>query len=232
MSSRKPLIAIAPDVLAEDGRVRISLDVRYEQAVRRAGGRPYILPPVRSRDEAHVMLAAADGLMLTGGADIDPRRYGAPRHPRTTLVNPQRERSDLLLLAEAERVGMPVLAICFGCQLVNVARGGTLIQHLADRPEVNDAHRAGNGRHAVLIKKGSPLRDVIGRPRWLNSSHHQAVDKVGRGLRVVAEADDGVVEALDDPSRPFFWAVQWHPERMLDRPGQRRLFGAFVAACR
>lgn len=220
---KRPTIGVTPDF---DKGYRLNPD--YVEAVRRAGARPLILPLASGGGKA---LDGIDGLLITGGNDINPRRWGERRHRKTTLLDPAHEGSNFRLLAEAERRDLPVLAICLGCQLVNVARGGSLIQHLADLSGVNAAHRKGSGTHGVTVQ--GRLAAILGVHRAkVNSSHHQAVCAVGRRLDVVARADDGQIEALEDPSRRFLVAVQWHPERMAGDAVQERLFAAFVAAAR
>ncbi|MBM3140864.1 MAG: gamma-glutamyl-gamma-aminobutyrate hydrolase family protein [Chloroflexi bacterium] len=190
-------------------------------------------------------LPAFDGLVVTAGVDVDPARYGAERAERVLEVNPERDEFEASLIQEATRRGMPVFAICRGSQILNVARGGSLIQHLEER----EPHRArrgadgvsiGSGWHPVAVAAGSLLARVAGAgPLHVNSRHHQAIpsDGVAPGLRATGVAPDGVVEAIEDSAQPWVLGVQWHPERpeMIDDPrltGESvRLFEAFVAAC-
>lgn len=199
----------------EEGRYR--LDPRYVEMIRAAGAEPVILPLRPSLD-------GLDGLLLTGGDDIRPRRWGESIHPKARLLHPAKERSDFALAAEAQRRGMPILAVCYGMQLVNVSRGGSLIQHLPGH--------ATRKAHGVRIEPGTRLAGLLGGAARVNSSHHQAVGRIGRGLRVAARAPDGTVEAVEATSGAFLVGVQWHPERMAGSAGQRRLAAAFVRACR
>jgi putative glutamine amidotransferase len=200
----------------------------YVQAVERAGARPLLVPP--SDEGVEETLDALDGLLFSGGNDLDPEIYGAEAHPATGGLNPERDRAELTLLEAALARDMPVLAVCRGFQVLNVARGGDLVQHL---PEVvgDEKHREVPGvfsEHAVRIEDGSKLGALLGDRAPVMSSHHQGVGVVGRGLREVAWADDGTVEALEDPERRFALGVLWHPEAGEDM----KLFEALVAEAR
>jgi putative glutamine amidotransferase len=206
----------------------------YFQGVNLAGGIAVLLPPqpVDSGAAARV-LDGLDGLILTGGKDVDPARYGRQPHPTTDEPDRLRDAWEFALLDEALRRGIPVLGICRGAQMLNVALGGTLHQHL---PDVigHTHHQKGNavfGTSAVWTEPGTRLADLIGASSDAQCYHHQAIDRVGDGLIVSARDDDGVIEAveLDRRSRPDHWVVgvQWHPEERLD---DLRLFAAVVAA--
>ncbi|MFI6286620.1 gamma-glutamyl-gamma-aminobutyrate hydrolase family protein [Streptomyces sp. NPDC051018] len=196
----------------------------YPDAVVRAGGVPVLLAPVA---EGHrELLSAVDALVLTGGADVDPARYGAAPHPS---VRPQPERDDfefaLLELALAARI--PVLGVCRGMQLLNVALGGTLVQHLPDTVGTT-VHRpapASFGPGRALLTPGSRVAAILGAETFCRCHHHQAVDRPGDGLVVVGRAPDGTVEAVERPGDPFVVGVQWHPE---EQPDDLRLFTVLV----
>ena len=197
----------------------------YVQAIEHAGARPLLVPP--SEGGVEETLDALDGLLLSGGADLDPDSYGADAHPETSGLRPERDRAELALLQAALARDMPVLAICRGFQVLNVARGGDLVQHLPD--VVGDAkHREELGvfsDHPVRIEDDSKLGAVLGAHAPVKSHHHQGVGKVGEGLREVAWADDGTIEGLEDPERRFALGVLWHPEAGEDQ----KLFEALVA---
>jgi putative glutamine amidotransferase len=211
----------------------------YAGQVAAAGGIPVLLPPLPGVAGS---VGRLDGLVLTGGGDIDPAAYGARPHPRTTRVDHQRDRAELELVTAALEAGLPVLGICRGLQVLNVARGGTLHQHVPDLPApyLKAEHSPGPGRygsHQVHIAPGSRLAGIFGTggprgdPRLdVPTAHHQAIDKLGSGLTATAWADDGVIEAVEmapGPGRhPFVLAVQWHPEAGDDP----RLMLALVAA--
>ena len=200
----------------------------YVEVVERAGGRPLLVPPVE--DGVEETLDALDGIIFSGGNDLDPEAYGAEPHPETRGTKPQRDRSELALLTAALARDMPVLAVCRGSQVLNVARGGDIVQHL---PEVlgSEAHRETPGvfsDHGVRVAPGSRLAGVLGEQAPVKSHHHQGYGRVGDGLREVAWADDGTVEALEDPSKRFAVGVLWHPEEGEDGS----LFEALVAEAR
>jgi gamma-glutamyl-gamma-aminobutyrate hydrolase PuuD len=197
----------------------------YVRSVEAAGGRALLVPP--SADAIEETLDALDGLVFSGGADVDPDSYGADAHPETSGTRPERDAGELALLEAALARDMPVLAVCRGFQIMNVARGGDLVQHL---PEVvgHEQHRAVKGvfsDHEVRIDDDSRLGSVLDGRTPVKSHHHQGVGNVGEGLREVAWADDGTVEGLEDPERRFALGVLWHPEAGEDK----RLFEALVA---
>ncbi len=200
----------------------------YVDAIHRAGGRTILIPPAdHGLDET---LDVLDGLMLAGGNDLDPTAYGAEQHPETQDPQPERDRGELALLSGALERDMPVLAICRGLQVMNVARGGSLIQDLPEHLD-SSAHREVVGvfsEHPVTIAPDSLLASILGPTAPVKSHHHQAADHIGAGLMPVAWSPDGTVEALEDPDRAFALGVQWHPEEGPDMA----LFTALVSAAR
>ena len=198
----------------------------YVDAIHRAGGRTLLIPPAdHGIDET---LDAIDGLILAGGQDMDPALYGAEPHPTTQAPQPERDRSELALITGAMARDMPVLAICRGMQVMNLSRGGSLIQHLPDQTG-NNGHREVVGvftDHPVEIAPDTLLAGILGAEAPVKSHHHQAADAVGGGLVPVAWAADGTIEALEDPTRRFALGVQWHPEEGPDLS----LFTALVAS--
>jgi putative glutamine amidotransferase len=202
-----------------------SLNMRYVRAVAHAGGIP--LPLLPSGADPAELVATVDGIVLTGGGDLDPASYGEEAVEQVYGVDRERDIFEFRLLAEAEAQQVPVLAICRGMQLVNVSRQGTLIQHVDDDIHWQTAP-AHEGEHTVQISAGSGLAGMVDAGRLhVNSYHHQAIGRLGNGLRVVAEAD-GLPEAFETPDR-LITGVQWHPEQMFEKhPRQLALFTAFV----
>ena len=202
---------------------RYESNYTYAAAVARAGGLPLLLPYALDVDLIGDYLDRLDGVLLTGGADLDPGLYdGGGYAEGTSPIDPARQAFELALVAEIERRRLPVLGVCLGSQVMNVHRGGSLHQFLpdVDRPGALEhrSHPATPLRHAVSVDTATVLGRAIGRADVsANTYHKQAVDKLGRGLRVIATAPDGVVEAFEDPASPtLFAAVQWHPERLVD----------------
>ena len=204
--------------------------LHYVDSVERAGGRALLVPP--SENAIDETLDVLDGLVFSGGIDIDPALYGADRHPTTDPAQARRDAGELALLEAALQRDLPTLAICRGFQLLNVLRGGDLVQHLPESVG-HDGHRETLGvfsQHPVDVKEGSRLATILGdRHEAVRSSHHQGVGKVGEGLVESAWAADGSLEGLEDPSKRFAVAVLWHPEMEDD---DKRLFEALVDEAR
>ncbi len=238
----RPLIGITSAFLQTPQpplRLRHYLNAAYTDAVYAAGGLPLPLPVLEDYDARVLdeLLARCDGLLLTGGHDLHPGNYGAALHPAADVLHERRDRFELDLLRRADAARMPIFAICLGHQVVHVARGGRLHQHVDDlnlapaivhyRPDDSDAF------HPVRIAPDSTLARIVGATALeTNSRHHQIVDPAvpARGLRPVAWSPDGVVEAAEDCAGRFLVSVQWHPEDQIDRPQHLALFQALVAA--
>ena len=209
----------------------------YEEAVRRAGGEGRLLD-VAAAAPADV-IRGVDGLLLTGGGDVLPSLYGVEAHPTFSAAEEGRDAYELELVKRALDADLPVFAICRGIQVLNVARGGTLVQDIPDElqttidhavriPPVHIAHDAWMTADSLLERLMRPLDHGDACP--VNSRHHQAVKELGDGLVTVATAPDGVVEAIEDPSKRFCLGVQWHPELLTRQPEHRALWRAFTAA--
>jgi gamma-glutamyl-gamma-aminobutyrate hydrolase PuuD len=204
------------------------IPLAYVRSVERAGGRALLVPP--SEGGVEEMLDRLDGLVFSGGSDIDPDVYGAEAHPTTLGTRPERDRAELALLSAALERDMPVLAVCRGSQVLNVALGGDLEQHVPERVG-HEGHKEVPGtfsEHGVEIAPGTRLHEIVGKRSSVKSHHHQGYGRLGTGLRESARADDDTVEAIEDPSRRFTVGVLWHPEEGDDV----RLFEELVAEAR
>ena len=208
----------------------------YVKAIDAAGGYPVLLPPLPSvAEDPPALCSYLDALVLTGGADVDPARYDGPTPADPAQLRPDRDRAELALARYAVQSGLPLLAVCRGMQVLNVARGGTLIAHLPDVVGT-DLHLPAPGRlgrHLLRVAAGSRLAKLLDAtgagPAEVSSHHHQAVDRLGDALVATGWADDGVVEAIELADHPFAVGVQWHPE-MTGGPLDRALFRALLEA--
>jgi putative glutamine amidotransferase len=229
-----PIIGITTSAeRTEKGVDRAFVNAAYIHAIQRAGGVPLLLTPFHSMES--LARLHVDGVLLTGGGDIDPVRFGEPRHAKTDLISSERDQLELdRVTRQAIDTGMPLLAICRGLQVVNVALNGTLHQHVPDVFGDDIAHSQPGARsyasHEVAVAPGTLLADLSSGERLrVNSFHHQAIKDLGDGLRPIAWSDDKVIEAVDLPgARGFVLAVQWHPEELVDDPAALRLFSALV----
>jgi putative glutamine amidotransferase len=212
-----------------------ALRENYCTAVVEAGGLPILLP--HEPEQVAAYLGLISGLVVTGGAfDVDPALFGAASRHTTVTTKDRRTQFELAVTKGAVAADKPVFGICGGQQLLNVALGGTLIQHIPDEIENALAHEQPNPRtepgHQVIVEPGTLLHRITQSATMaVNSAHHQAVKEVAPGLVIDARAPDGVIEGIEDPRRRFCIGVQWHPEYGIDQ-GDKRLFAAFIAACR
>jgi putative glutamine amidotransferase len=222
---------------------QVQLNVQYVTAVEAFGATALLLSPGHAEESIRHLVSLAHGLVLTGGEDVDPARYGQEPHPELGTVNPPRDEMELAALEEALRRRLPVLAICRGCQLLNVGMGGTLYQDIPSQLGGDLLHEQAapwNHRwHAARVEPGSGLHAIFGNTDLsINSFHHQAVHQLAPGLRATVWAEDGIVEGVEAPEYPWVYGVQWHPERgEADAPGDkrdpdRRLFWSLVQAAR
>jgi putative glutamine amidotransferase len=234
----QPVIGLTLDAEPPGGYSKLpwyALRENYCAAVARAGGLPVLLP--HEVEQADAYLALIDGLVVTGGAfDVDPALFGAETRHATVKTKDRRTEFELAVTRRALSAGKPVLGICGGEQLLNVALGGTLIQHIPDEVPGALAHEQKNPRHepghVVRFAEGTRLREIAGCAEApVNSTHHQAVKAPAPGLVVDAIALDGVIEGIEDPRRRFCIGVQWHPEYGIS-DADRRLFAAFIEAAR
>jgi putative glutamine amidotransferase len=237
----RPIIGVTTSSERTDKGVdRAFVNAAYIRAVERAGGVPLLLTPYHSSGALDQLATHIDGLLLTGGGDIDPAHFGEAQHAKTDLISVERDELELRQVTrQAIETGLPLLAICRGIQVVNVALNGTLHQHVPDVYGDDITHSQGGARsdrtHDVVIEPGTLLATLAGTERLrVNSFHHQSIKDLGDGLRPVAWAEDKVIEAVELPgARGFVLAVQWHPEELVeDDPAALRLFQALVDAAR
>lgn len=233
MGRPPPLIAVAIGRERVGGHVFAAAPYDYVTSVVAAGGIPFLVPPLPAA-AAGLILSPATGLLLTGGGDVAPWRYGEETDPASGQVDEERDESELALARQAGTMGIPILAICRGAQLVNVALGGTLRQHISDDGPVR--HRWPERRyesvHRVDVEAATVLASAVAAPHLMvNSIHHQAVERVAPGLRASAFAEDGLIEALEGLSGHVL-AVQWHPECLPVETASKGLFSWLVGkAC-
>ena len=205
----------------------------YATSVEKAGGLPFLLPYRTSLALIPQIVDTLDGLLFSGGNDLDPSLYGETYHPKAVPIDPARQKFELALMAEVERRRMPALGICLGSQLMNVYRGGSLTQFIPDEnraPTIE--HRKTDNiypRHSVKVNSDSLVAQAVGKTDIdANSSHKQAIKNVGRDLRIIGIAPDGIIEGIEDPSLPLFLGVQWHPERLHQEQDHLALFKLLV----
>ena len=225
----RPVVAVTGSRHTE-GRERVALNATYVRALARAGLVPLVVPPMLEPERAADALAAVHGLVLSGGVDVHPARYGATPHPALDDPDLSRDAAELALVEAARARRLPILAICRGHQLLNVALGGTLYQDLPTEHPSDVVHQDKDARHAIRIEPGSLAHHTLGVERCLvNSRHHQAIRALAPGLVATAWADDGVIESIEpaDPSAPWLLGVQWHPED----GDEGALFRRFADAC-
>ncbi|MEK7286526.1 MAG: gamma-glutamyl-gamma-aminobutyrate hydrolase family protein [Nitrospirota bacterium] len=227
MKSDCPLIGLTTRGKDENGRYAVS--ARYVTSIIRAGGNPVLLPPELC--QAKPLLACLDGIVFSGGGDVSPSLYAGVPHAKIYGVDIKRDRSEITLVQMAVTSGLPILGICRGVQVMNVALGGTLIAHISDRVGNQIKHRLpGDSEcsHEVRLDPDSMLANFFGVTKMeVPSFHHQAIDKIAPTLRQTAQSLDGVIEAVEMPSHPFAIGVQWHPELSEDVL-QQKLFNAFI----
>ena len=215
---------------------------RYVESLRVVGAIPWLIPLMpNDPDTMEALFEKLDGVFLTGGVDVDPSRYGEVRHPKCGTTDPDRDAIELMLLEHAERTGKPLLAVCRGIQILNVARGGTLYQDVTAMVPAAMKHdyfptpeRPSRSylAHEITVEKKSRLGSILGESVVpVNSMHHQAIKDLAPGLLATAYAPDGIIEAVESTGENFCIAVQWHPEELAEtQPGMKRLFTSFVAA--
>ena len=230
-----PIIGILAEV--DDERLTCVLPT-YIHAIEAAGGLPLLLPYVENIETVADFTRRCDGFCFTGGMDVDPARYGEAIKPACGTIQRYRDDLEFRVLGEVLKADKPILAICRGAQLINVAFGGTLYQDLPSEYDTPIPHRQSEGKfepsHPILVEQGTPLFALVGKTSMTgNSFHHQAIKDLGDGLEIMARAEDGIVEAVWSPKMRYLRAYQWHPERLYDLDADNRsIFENFVLETR
>lgn len=232
-----PVVGISCEAVAKNGSFaayELVCDHRYAEAVKDAGGHPVLLPIAQRKPQMRRYLDGIDGLVIVGGDDLDPRMYGERPLKSTHVIFPLRTEFERSLYAAGKRRSLPILGICHGMQLINVLEGGTLYQQIRARRNGPSVEHQGRRRpaHRIRLNPASRLAKVLGvRQIEAPGEHHQAVRDVAPGFIPAAVADDGIIEAIENPELPQILAVQWHPERQRSSATTKRLFKAFVRRC-
>jgi putative glutamine amidotransferase len=233
-----PIIGITVyDGLSKSGLPIAAINIAYINAIRQAGGLPVLIPNQLTKNECQKMYPRLDGIMFTGGGDIRTELFNGTPHPKVDEVDDERDTLELSLLRRAAEDGKPFLGICRGCQVMNVALGGTLYTHIPDQhpnalrhdcyPDIPRDYLA----HPVRVDEDSESASIFGEPLLqVNSLHHQGIKVLAPSLKSVGFAPDGLIEAVELPDHPYAISVQWHPEWLTDQLPMRRLFSAFVHA--
>lgn len=234
--TQRPVIGISVYYSGEDNRGRLSLGSQYVDTITSAGGLPMMLVPVDDPAMIKQYTEVCDGFVFCGGPDISPLRYGADEISTTVkALHPRRENFDIAMINAALEADKPILGVCLGSQELNVALGGSLIQDIPSETTSTIDHKPGGGdlAHEVHITTGSRLHDILSTTTLqVNSIHHQALDRLGSGVNVMARAPDGIVESFEVVGKPFAMAVQWHPELISEDPQQLAIYKALVDAAR
>lgn len=238
MQNKKPVIALCSSYVKNEKVEQIFLNEAYLRAVRHFGGIPVVIPATAGEEEQAMLLEHCDGLILTGGNDIDPALYGEAVLNDTVEPAPERDAGEKRLCDLALERKLPILGICRGLQFLNVYFGGTLYQDIPSQFLTDVKHRMEEpyhrSSHDCLPEADSPLETLVGAEAiGVNSHHHQAVKDMAPGLTVMGRSGDGIVEALWKKDEKFLWAVQWHPESIWDiEPSSAKIFEAFITACK
>jgi len=237
MNKNKPIIGLSTSFEKTETGERIFLMEDYLEAVRHFGGIPLLIPTTAEAGEQQLLLQMCDGLILTGGNDLDPRLYGEEILNDTVEPAPERDAAEYRLCEGALAAEMPILGICRGMQLLNVYFGGTLYQDIPSQVKTNLGHRpAASGErlvHDCKAEASTPMALLLGQEAFaVNTYHHQAAKALAPGLRAMAKSPDGMIEAIYKPDGAFLWGVQWHPERIWrQEESSAKVFEAFLDAC-
>ena len=237
METKKPVIGLTSSFMTHEDRDLVFLPNPYFHAIRHFGGIPVLIPVMADPDELEYLMNLCDGLVLTGGDDIDPSLYGEEKLNDTVCIAPERDAQEGKVIDMAVERNIPIFGICRGVQIMNVHFGGSLYQDIPAQIPSDVAHSMAKPDHRTchrcITEPGTPLHQLCGSDIGVNSHHHQAVKDVAPGFVSMGRCEDGIIEAIYDPAKPFCWGVQWHPEKIWDiEEGSAKLFEAFISACK
>lgn len=234
----KPIIGIVPAIDEEKGIYFINED--NVTAIEKAGGTPLLIPYMSNKQKIKKIIKIVDGIYLTGGDDIDPTLFGEEPHPHLGVITRGRDDFEIILIKKFIKLNKPILAVCRGSQILNIALGGTMYQDIYEQINTNLLQHSQKAvkhhpSHYVNVEKESLLYKLVGETKIkVNSRHHQANRKLGKGLTVSGRANDGIIEAVESKIHPFILGLQWHPENMAvkgDEPSIK-IYEGFISACR
>ena len=234
----KPLIGISPSAEIDQSYYMTTTD--NMRAIEQAGGMPVVLSYVSSEQDITDLAERIDGLYLTGGYDIDPTLFGEEPHPKLGTIIPARDKFEIAMVHKMRELGKPILGVCRGCQIMNIAVSGDMYQDMysqidGDLLQHQQKAPKEHGSHFVFVKEGSLLHKLTGKKKLtVNSRHHQANRRVPENFQVSGKASDGVIEALESKEEPFFLGLQWHPENMVahNDVASEKIYQGFIRACK